>query len=561
MPRLIEQAGGAGGQVHPLERGKVVLGREPACDIVLDGEGISRRHAELVGSREGWRIVDLGSRNGTFVNDERVESAALNDGDRIRCGPVTELEFRDGDEAVAAAATPPAPARARRGPVDLVREWHAWLLPAGEGEAFELAADVTLVGRDPAGGLRIEDSSVSRHHARLDRRGGTLTVTDLKSRNGTRVNGEPVLQAPLHDGDRVEFGTVEYEVALRPGVAWRRLLLAAGAALAAIALVAGLKGLGDWMGERADASAMERRLRSQALFSVQRGIDAHRRGDFDYARGYLNYAGELLLLSDLAPRGASLDRPAELFREIARDLPPGDRDFDFARSLDPRAVTGVRLEELSDRDYVERQIRRIAIELGQDENIPEGFIDQVWAYVQDSVRYPGKFQGTLRRAQRIHPRMRQILAEAHLPEVFCYVAWTESDLESGAVSPAGARGLWQFMAPTGRQYGLAIDPARGIDERQDVAASTRAATKYIGNLIRTFGREQFMCALASYNRGENGVRAAMEKIPDPMMQSSRKYWYLVEHRLLPRETGEYVSRIFTAAVLASDPKRFGFEES
>jgi membrane-bound lytic murein transglycosylase D len=66
-----------------------------------------------------------------------------------------------------------------------------------------------------------------------------------------------------------------------------------------------------------------------------------------------------------------------------------------------------------------------------------------------------------------------------------------------------------------------------------------------------------MCALASYNRGENAVWRAMEKIPDPMMESSRKYWYLVENRLLPRETSEYVPKIFAAQILAEDPERFG----
>jgi membrane-bound lytic murein transglycosylase D len=115
------------------------------------------------------------------------------------------------------------------------------------------------------------------------------------------------------------------------------------------------------------------------------------------------------------------------------------------------------------------------------------------------------------------------------------------------------------MIPTARQYGLRIDPASGLDERTDVTRSTTAASKYIANLLRKFGPEQFMCALASYNRGEGGVWHSMEQIPDPMMPSSKKYWYLVQHDLIPEETSKYVPKIFAAAILAGNPERFGFQ--
>jgi membrane-bound lytic murein transglycosylase D len=163
------------------------------------------------------------------------------------------------------------------------------------------------------------------------------------------------------------------------------------------------------------------------------------------------------------------------------------------------------------------------------------------------------------RSDGLHDRLEGMMQEAHLPAVFTYVSWVESGLDPRATSGVGARGLWQFMAPTTRQYGLRVDRGGGVDERTDVNKSTRAATQYIGNLIRKFGREQFMCALASYNRGEGAVWRAMEKIPDPMMPSSKKYWWLVERKLLPRETSEYVPKIFAVRIIAEDPERFGFQ--
>jgi pSer/pThr/pTyr-binding forkhead associated (FHA) protein/soluble lytic murein transglycosylase-like protein len=574
MPRLIVRTAGRTSDAFTLDQGRVRIGRAAECEIVLDDEGVSRQHAAITCRGERCTIEDTGSRNGTFVNGGRIERAELRPGDRVRLGTHAELEF-EGDAAASAEATESvfattgARAGASRaggrrrgaGGPGFLRETRFTLVPLeGDGPPVPLVRDVTVVGRDPGTGLQLDDDSVSRTHARLDRRGDHLVVTDLKSSNGTRVNGESIVRADLTEGDHVEFGAIGFEVARDQGLAWKRVGLVGGAVGALVVAIVAVMSLADWMGERAAVSETERRLRAQVLYSVQRGVEAYRRNDLDYARSYLLYAGDLLLISGLAPPGTSLDRPGELFRGIVGELPREERDFDFERALDPRAAAAAleRLEGLSDREFVTRQIKRIAIELGQDENVPEGFDDQVWDYLQENVRYPGKFQTTLDRSVRIQPRLREILEQAHLPEVFCFVAWTESDLDPRAVSAAQARGLWQFVESSGRFYGLHIDPAHGIDERLDVVKSTHAATRYIGNLIKTFGREQFMCALASYNRGEGGVRRAMEKIPDPMMQSSKKYWYMVENELLPRETSEYVSRIFTAYILAADPERFGF---
>lgn len=570
MPRLIVRTAGRASETFELDDGVTRMGRSPDCEIVLDDDGISRQHAVLTCRGGRCTLEDKGSSNGTFVNGGRIERAELRDGDRVRLGPSAEFEVEldvAAEDSVVETQNRSAPrGRSERGGssggglLGFVRETRFTLFPVNEGDPVPLTRDVTVVGRDPGAGLPIDDDSVSRMHARLDRRGDRLVVTDLKSRNGTRVNGETIVRAEAGDGDHVEFGSIGFEIARESALAWKRLGIVVGALGAVVVAIVAVTSLADWMGERAAVSDAERRLRSQALYSVQRGIEAFRRSDLDYARSYLLYAGDLLMITGLAPPGSSLDRPAELFRGIAGELPREDRDFDFEKALDPRAAAAAleRLEGLSDREFVERQVKRIAIELGQDENIPTGFADQVWGYVEQNVRYPGKFQTTLDRAVRIQPRLKEIMEGAHLPEVFCFVAWTESDLDPRATSPVGARGLWQFMIPTGRQYGLTIDTGQGIDDRTDVVKSTHAATGYIGNLIKTFGREQFMCALASYNRGEGGVRRAMEKIPDPMMQSSRKYWYLVENGLLPRETSEYVSRIFTAYILAADPERFGF---
>jgi predicted component of type VI protein secretion system len=89
-----------------------------------------------------------------------------------------------------------------------------WLTgAAGEPRSVPLAAARTVVGRDPEADLTIEDDAVSWHHLEIENRGGILMATDLDSRNGTALNGDP-LDRPrrLRDGDTLLVGSHRLEV-------------------------------------------------------------------------------------------------------------------------------------------------------------------------------------------------------------------------------------------------------------------------------------------------------------------------------------------------------------
>jgi pSer/pThr/pTyr-binding forkhead associated (FHA) protein len=77
----------------PLDGRVVTIGRLPDRDVVLDDAGVSRLHAEVRRIGSAFRLVDLGSANGTVVNGARIVEHALVDGDVIRMGDV-ELTFR-----------------------------------------------------------------------------------------------------------------------------------------------------------------------------------------------------------------------------------------------------------------------------------------------------------------------------------------------------------------------------------------------------------------------------------------------------------------------------------
>jgi pSer/pThr/pTyr-binding forkhead associated (FHA) protein len=83
---VIRSGGGRAGESFPLEEEKVSIGRTPEAGVFLDDVTVSRNHALLVRRRDGLYIDDLGSLNGTYVNRERIESQALDDGDEIQIG-------------------------------------------------------------------------------------------------------------------------------------------------------------------------------------------------------------------------------------------------------------------------------------------------------------------------------------------------------------------------------------------------------------------------------------------------------------------------------------------
>jgi hypothetical protein len=145
-----------------------------------------------------------------------------------------------------------------------------------------------------------------------------------------------------------------------------------------------------------------------------------------------------------------------------------------------------------------------------------------------------------------------------LPDAMGYVAWTESRFDPDAVSVAGAKGLWQMTTVTAKSLGLKVEG--GVDERRDVDKQTRAAAHYLANLLAEFGEDAFMLAMASYNRGENGVRRVLHQVaqePGGFKKEKRDFWHLYRTKKLPNETREYVPKILAAAVVCAHPERFG----
>ena len=153
------------------------------------------------------------------------------------------------------------------------------------------------------------------------------------------------------------------------------------------------------------------------------------------------------------------------------------------------------------------------------------------------------------RSGRYLGMIREVLRNRGLPEELAYTAMIESGFNPLAVSRAGAKGMWQFMAGTARRYGLRVD--HWIDERLDPEKSTAAAASYLKDLYTMFG--SWALAQAAYNAGEVKVTRAIRAT------GSSDFWTLAKTKHLRNETKDFVPAIHAATLIAENPDQYGFE--
>jgi pSer/pThr/pTyr-binding forkhead associated (FHA) protein len=249
---------------EPIELiGEMVIGRGSASDLVIDHERLSRKHAKLSAGDAAVLVEDLGSTNGTFVNDERVEGSILaKHGDVIKFDTCGYEVFVVGgvdatDSTVSGEAIPEEEVLEAK--TQMFAAPKSWALddnPSSDGTqvmsldmlkksapaddqgssiADDLNVDVPVlvcisgdlkgkifkfntrekltkweIGRDSGCEIQIDDGSVSTNHAQLIHEGRRWKLIDLMSANGTYVNEAKGLTSYLSSGDKIRFGQVEF---------------------------------------------------------------------------------------------------------------------------------------------------------------------------------------------------------------------------------------------------------------------------------------------------------------------------------------------------------------
>lgn len=150
----------------------------------------------------------------------------------------------------------------------------------------------------------------------------------------------------------------------------------------------------------------------------------------------------------------------------------------------------------------------------------------------------------LLRTKRYFSIIEPILKKHGVPDDMKYLCVAESAL-SNATSPAGAKGFWQFMPETAKEFGLRVD--KDVDERLNLEKSTEAACEYLKKAYQRFG--DWSLAAAAYNMGSGGVSNELES------QEVEQYTDL----LLNSETSRYVMRIVALKLIIESPADFGYK--
>jgi membrane-bound lytic murein transglycosylase D len=184
-------------------------------------------------------------------------------------------------------------------------------------------------------------------------------------------------------------------------------------------------------------------------------------------------------------------------------------------------------------------------------DLPLVMNDQVASFVNyfSAGKGRGAMEHALLRAGRYRGMISRVLQEEGVPQDLIYLAQAESGFHPLALSQAGARGIWQFMASRASGYGLQRN--WWVDERQDPEKATRAAARHLRDLYNQFG--DWYLAMAAYNSGPGTVQRAVERT------GYADFWELYRRNVLPGETRNYVPIILAVTIVAKNPAQYGLD--
>lgn len=258
-------------------------------------------------------------------------------------------------------------------------------------------------------------------------------------------------------------------------------------------------------------------------------------------------------LAALRTRAQYLFREGEAFQKRG-EFKPAEASFAQARQIILDAGEEA-FYETNVRSFFVRLTHQIAA-LKEPAAVTAAPSNWFEADVNGRVRsYVGHFQGrgqrrirnALARLDQYEAMMQAIFLQEQVPQELIYLGLIESDYNPHAQSPAGARGIWQFVGDTGRRYDL--KQLGAVDERSDPEKSTRAAARYLRDLYALFG--DWPLALAAYNAGEYRILRLIERT------GIRDFWQLDARKLLPRETSDFVPAVLAAIAVGFENRSQG----
>jgi len=203
-----------------VDKRRVSIGRTGENDIVLENRGVSRKHAMIEFNESGAVIIDNESLNGTFLNDRRVTEEILRDSDQITIGKyqlvfnnqVEESQDEDSNyDGTMILNTKKQKQRIQRDSKDkeVVRRAGTSVL-VGEANSdfkeYALEREVTTIGKAKFVHIKVKGFFLSGIQAKIVKEGAVFSIMNIGRKGKTLVNGEPVENALLRNGDLLSIG-------------------------------------------------------------------------------------------------------------------------------------------------------------------------------------------------------------------------------------------------------------------------------------------------------------------------------------------------------------------
>ncbi|MDB5051162.1 MAG: Lytic transglycosylase catalytic [Fibrobacteres bacterium] len=503
---FLEVLNGSAGGAKLEVVSSVTLGRSHANDLAFTGDEagiVSGRHALVALKSQTLWLRDLDSTNGTFVGKVRVSERELLGGEIIMLGPdgpAMRVEVADVAESAAGADT---------------------LLAKSRQTTSMSAAEVGLLAAKKKGN------------------GNKSLILEMARRLRSSNSPQEVMQGMMRDPERLAR-------LLQGGVNPER--------------VAG------WLGGIGSTSARSRKrilwIAGVSGTAALIALSVLGWQNFSY-RAKIRKQGDLLGQIHVLEQGldgfagGGDEKSADRARLVHQLLSAEKQLFQIREKLKlPDRVPTYR-------DPLGGDVHQLLEELGKKGFIvPESFIKSVQEQI-DYFTKPGN-RATLSRCFVRKPRFERLihqeLERMKLPPDFLYIAMQESLLDSAAQSGNDARGLWQMVPETAREFDLKVpedwktqNPQK--DERTRPRASTRAAAKYLHMLYSEFGDAAL--AMAAYNAGAGKMRKTLRRIEDPV--NDRDFWYIYRMGMMSPETREYVPKIIAMILIDRNRAKYGFK--
>ena len=208
VAHLVLETGDGAEKIFPLEAKRVMIGRSAEAQIRFGEKNISRRHCAIDAEGDGFVAVKLSQSSAMTVNGRDMDHCRLKNGDRIHIGDKVLRFCHKTPVQPAAVSSAPAEATAFA-PGDITWERPPHLLidsDSGNARVFDLEGKRWCIGREPKCDIQLDEATVSRRHAQIEKSDGAFWVENLSRSATMAVNGRPAKRQRLHSGDQIQIG-------------------------------------------------------------------------------------------------------------------------------------------------------------------------------------------------------------------------------------------------------------------------------------------------------------------------------------------------------------------